>query len=378
MKTKSFTFGETTSGSNFIDRDNEIKRLTANFENRINTILVSPRRWGKSSIINKVANIINESHKDIKVVLFDSFLCRNEEEFLKIFSTEIIKQTSSKWEEWANSAKTFLAGITPKISFGVDPLSDFSLSLDYSDRTITAKEVLTLPQRIAEKHNITIVVCIDEFQQIAEFDDSISFQRVLRSYWQRQENVCYCLYGSKKHILSNMFSRQSMSFYKFGDMIFLKKIDSSHWIPYICKQFNDTGKFISEDFAQKICTIVENHSSYVQQLSWLVWLNTDTSVDENIFNEAVNDLLNQNSALFCRYLDSLTQYQINFLNAIAMGEEKEFTKSSTLEKYRLGTSANISRLKKSLENKELIDVFDNQVTFNDPVFKIWFKKNARC
>lgn len=70
---------------------------------------------------------------------------------------------------------------------------------------------------------------------------------------------------------------------------------------------------------------------------------------------------------------SLTQFQINFLDAIADGVELGFSKTETLSKYNLGTAANIKRLKDSLENKELIDIDGNKVTFNDPVFKLWFR-----
>lgn len=376
MKTKYFTFGETALDDNFIDRTKETARLTSNLENGINTILVSPRRWGKSSLVEKVAKSINKNSKDIKVVLMDAFLCRDADEFLKTFSTEVIKQTSTKWEEWAKNAKQFLSGLGPKISIGTDPLTDFSIALDYSDKELTMKEVLNLPQKIAQKHKCQIVVCIDEFQQIAEFNDSLNFQKKLRSYWQRQDAVSYCLYGSKKHILTKMFAKQSMPFYKFGDMIFLKKIDTTYWVEYITRQFKLSGKLISDEYAQRICETVENHSSYVQQLAWLVWLNTDTVVDENAFDEGVKDLLQQSSALFHRYLDSLTQYQINFLNAVADGVNSEFTKTATLTKYNLGTASNIKRIKDTLEDKELIDIDEKTVDFNDPVFKIWFRKRV--
>lgn len=374
MKTKYFTFGETALDNNFIDRTKETARLTANMENGINTILVSPRRWGKSSLVEKVARLINKNSKDIKVVLMDAFLCRDDLEFLKTFSTEVIKQTSTRWEEWANNVKQFLSGLGPKISFGTDPVSDFSIALDYSDKELTMKEVLNLPQKIAQKHKCHIVVCIDEFQQIAEFGDSLNFQKKLRSYWQHQDSVSYCLYGSKKHILTKMFSKQSMPFYKFGDMVFLKKIDTTYWIDYIIRQFKSSGKQCPEEFAARICETVENHSSYVQQLAWLVWLNTDSVVDENSFDEGLKDLLQQSSALFYRYLDSLTQYQINFLNALSDGVNSEFTKTATLTKYNLGTAANIKRIKDALEDKELIDIDETAVSFNDPVFKLWFRK----
>ena len=175
-------------------------------------------------------------------------------------------------------------------------------------------------------------------------------------------------------MMEKLFTKQSMPFYKFGDMIFLQKIVPEYWIPFIQQRFEETGKFISPDLAAKVCETVENHSSYVQQFAWLIWVHTQKETTLADFNDAYNDLLNQNTPLYYSYMEGLTSLQINFLRAIADGIEDQFSRRETLFIYNLGTSANISRLKKSLEQKELIDITEKRVTFNDPVFRIWFKK----
>ena len=218
------------------------------------------------------------------------------------------------------------------------------------------------------------MVCLDEFQQIAEFNNSLHFQRKLRSAWQLHSNVTYCLYGSKQHLMAKLFSKQSMPFYKFGDVMYLQKISTSNWIDFICRRFEVTEKRISPELAKRVCVTVENHSSYVQQLAWLLWTRTDKYATDADFDAAYTDLLNQNSMLYYKYIDGLTNYQINFLHAIAEGVTSEFTKKDILKEYQLGTSANISRLKTALENKELIDISGKTISFNDPVFKLWFKK----
>lgn len=369
-----FVFGISTSGDFFTDREADTERLSANFKHGVNTIIISPRRWGKTSLVKKVAGLVHTNK--LKVVCLDAFSCRTEEDFYQLFATEVIKQTSTKWEEWADNAKQFLAALVPKISFGIDPLTDFSLSLDFSNNQLNA-EVLSLPQRIARQKDIRIVVCIDEFQQIAEFHDSKTFQKKLRSVWQLQTDVSYCLYGSKKHLMSELFSKQSMPFYKFGDIILLQKISTDNWISFIVERFKKTKKNISSDLAKRICQTVENHSSYVQQLSWLVWLKTDKSATDKEFELALADLLNQNSMLYYRYVEGLTAYQINFLHAIADGVETEFSRKEILEKYNFGTSANITRLKRTLEQKELIDISAISISFNDPMFRLWFKKEMK-
>jgi len=369
-----FVFGSATSGEQFTDRVQDTERLLANFKHGVSVILISPRRWGKTSLVQKVSAMAQG--KDVKVVTLDIFSCRNADDFYQLFATEVIKQTANKWEEWADNAKKFLSALIPKISFGVDPNTDFSVSLDFSNTRLN-DELLDLPQKIAKDKGFRIVVCIDEFQQIAEFQDHVHFQKKLRSVWQLQTEVSYCLYGSKKHVLSELFSKQSMPFYKFGDVLFLQKISTADWINFICERFLSTGKSISAELAKKICDTVENHSSYVQQLAWNVWIKTNTSATNDDVDAAVIDLLNQNSMLYYRYIEGLSGFQINFLRAIADGKSSEFTRSETLRNYHLGTSANVKRLKDALEKKELIDITGKIVSFNDPVFKIWFQKNIR-
>ena len=177
--------------------------------------------------------------------------------------------------------------------------------------------------------------------------------------------------------MTKLFSKQSMPFYKFGDIIYLQKIKTADWVEFICKRFEVTGKQISPKLAEQVCITVENHSSYVQQLSWLLWVQTKKVASEEDFEAAYSDLLTQNSALYYRYVDGLTAYQLNFLYAIADGLTNEFTRKENLSKYQLGTSANVGRLKTALENKELVDISGKVVTFNDPVFKLWFIKNVR-
>jgi hypothetical protein len=205
----------------------------------------------------------------------------------------------------------------------------------------------------------------------------MSFQKKLRSVWQLQPDVSYCLYGSKKHILTKFFSRQSMPFYKFGDVFFLQKIATADWVSFICERFQSTGKKIATQFATQICETVENHSSYVQQLAWIIWSQTVKTATAAIVDSAIMELLNQNSMLYYRYVEELSAYQLNFLQAIVDGVHTEFTRASVLQHYRLGTAPNVKRLKESLENKELIDIDHKMVTFNDPVFRLWFKNNIR-
>ncbi len=373
---KPFVFGVATSGDNFTDREKETQRLLLNFAHGVNTILISPRRWGKTSLVKKVAQLAQT--KTRKIVYLDIFSCRTESEFYRLFATSVLKQTSSKWDEWVENTKQFLAHINPKISIGTDPMNDFSISFEYSMQDNAGNDILQLPEKIAIAKGIQIVICIDEFQQISDFEDSKTFQKKLRTVWQLQQHVSYCLFGSKKHLMNELFEKKNLPFYKFGDAIYLTKIETKYWIDYICKRFENTGKRISPELAKEICRLVDNHSSYVQQLAWLLWIRTTDIATEEQLTHALEDLLDQNNILFQSETENLSAYQMNFLKAVIDGIHSKFSSKEIILKYNLGTSANIVRLKSALLQKELIETDGKEIILADPVFGVWFKKEISC
>jgi len=88
---------------------------------------------------------------------------------------------------------------------------------------------------------------VDEFQNIAEFREPEYFQKKLRSHWQHHQNVAYCLYGSKRHLMLDVFTNSAKPFYKFGHFMFLNKIETPYLIDFFKSRFEDTGKTISDD-----------------------------------------------------------------------------------------------------------------------------------
>lgn len=370
-----FVFGVRVEGDTFTDRREETERLKANFVYGVNTILISPRRMGKTSLVNKVCSLVEGD--DLRIVRIDAFGCRSETDFVNTFVTAVVRATSSKWDEWVENARLFLSRFVPKISFGQDPLNDFSISLEYNAASNTLEQVLELPEQIAKEKGIRIVVCIDEFQQIGDFANSLAFQKKLRSVWQLHSHVSYCLYGSKKHMMENIFQQQSNPFYRFGDIFYLSRISEKDWTEYICSRFEITGKHISEELACRICDVTQRYSSYVQQLAWFVWLKTDKTATTDDLDFATARLLDACEPLFIQQTESLSEYQMNFLHALADGINTGFTLKSTLSEYRLGTSANVSRLKKALTEKDLIDIVaPKTIEIADPILALWLKRRV--
>ena len=330
---KRFVYGVAVSDYNFIGREQETKRLLDNFRGGINVILMSPRRLGKTSLVKHVCNKLDE--EDIITVYLDIFGCKSEYDFYNKLAAEVLKQTASKHELWLEEAKEFIYRLTPKISFSPEPNADFAISLGITPKTHTPEEVLGMAEKIAIKKGKRIVICIDEFQQIGEMANSKQIQARLRTVWQHQKQVSYCLFGSKHHLMSAIFLHRSMPFYQFGDIISLDKIATADWVEYIVSHFADGKRTISRALAEDICKFTENYSAYVQQLSWLVFTQKEEgeTVTEEDVKQAMNDLLATNEILFMQMIEPLSEYQLNFLRAIASGVTKDFGLSEVREEY---------------------------------------------
>lgn len=370
---QSFVFGVSVSDYNFIGRKEEIRRLKMNFEEGINTILISPRRWGKTSLVRKVCEVVDR--KKVIPVFVDIFKCKTEYEFYNALAEAVLKQTASKAELWMDNARDFIARLSPKVSFSPEPNSEFALSLGISPKTHVPEEILSLAEEIAQKKQKRIVVCIDEFQQIGEMADSVSIQKRLRSVWQHQRLTSYCLFGSKKHTMMNVFQKRNMPLYQFGDFKFLDKIPTATWVEYIVQHFKDRQRTISAEQAAKICQLVDNYSSYVQQLSWLVFSLIDEGqvVTDEHLKQGVKDLLNSQEQLFMQQIEPLTAYQMNFLRCILSGHHDDFGETAVREEFQIGSVSNITRLKTALVDKDIVEMSGKRYYITDPVFALWFR-----
>lgn len=367
-----FIFGRIATDENFTDREKETEHLVNNFESLINTVIISPRRWGKSSLVHRAADIAMRADKNIRICTIDLFNVKTEEQFYTVLARNLIQGTSSRWEEAVENAKKFFSRLVPKISVGAGPGNEISIDFDWEEMKSNPDEILDLSERIAEAKGVKIVVCIDEFQNIAEFEDPLFFQRRLRAHWQRHKKVSYCLYGSKRHMMMEVFTDSSMPFYKFGDIFFLNKIDTEHFIPFITERFSSTGKSITEDASRKIVKLADNHPYYVQQLSQLSWLRTSGQCDVETVVKAHLSLVEQLSLLFSNLMETLTFQQTCYLHALIAGE-KSITSAETMYRYHISSATAASRSLKALIKKDILDSKSGEISFQDPIFEYWLR-----
>lgn len=368
-----FQFGTLATDENFIDRQEDRALLKQLLSSHINVMLISPRRWGKSSLVKKAMTELCAENESVRVCYIDAFSIGSETEFYRTFASQVIACASSKVERWIDDAKKFLNGVLPQIVVN-DQITDFvTFDLKFVPQERDKMTILQLPEMLAKEKDIKIIVCIDEFQQLANLPEYRDLEGKMRSVWQQQQLTSYCLYGSKRNMMLNIFNNSNSPFYRFGQVVFMQKIAKKHWIPFIQASFEKTGKHISQELAEKICDTVSCHSWYLQQLCYFVWSFTATEVTDDTFALGLKQVININTPMFQNDTENLSSTQIEMLKAICDGEQ-HFASQAVKRIYDLGNPNTIVKNKKALQNKDVVEMQNGELVFVDPIYCIWFKQ----
>jgi hypothetical protein len=231
--------------------------------------------------------------------------------------------------------------------------------------------VIDIAETIARKNDLLIVVCVFEFQNIAEFTDTDKFQQLLHQRWQEHDNVAYCLCGSKPHVMKEIFA-QHKPFHDFGDIIYLNKIGLPNLVEFFDRRFSETGKTITTEASRLIAELVDNHPYYAQQLAQLAWLRTMLRCDTAIVREAHAALVEQLSLLFVTITESLTTQQLCYLKALLSGE-KAISTAEVMHRYQISSATSVARSKIALVKNEILDNSTGHPSFLDPLYAYWLK-----
>ena len=367
-----FQYGTLVDKESFVNRVEERKQLKELLGSGINVMLISPRRWGKSSLVKVAMDELTQEDKHIRVCFIDAFSIKTEAEFYRIFAREVISCAASTLEKRLEDVKQFLKAVSPSITLKSDPTDTLSFDLKLELEEKSVMEILELPEKIAAAKGIHLIVCIDEFQQLALLGYK-SMEGKMRSAWQKQQQVSYCFYGSKRHMMMDIFNNSSNPFYRFGQVLFLQKIKKEEWVPFIVNAFHRTNKEISEQQAEQLCDIVKCHSWYLQQLCYFIWSGTSEKVTDEIIEIRTRQLIDTNMPMFMNDTENLTAAQTAMLRAVADGEYR-FNSIPVVRKYELGSAQTITRNKRMLTERDFIEKEGNKYVFSDPIFELWFRR----
>lgn len=333
----------------FCDRENETKTLMDYLLNGSNVTLISPRRYGKTGLIYRVFDEIKQQKVNVKTCYVDIYATENLEDFIKVFSEAVIASLERK--KAIKSFFQFIGGLRPMLSYNAltgNPELTMTYLSDYEKQ-----QTLASIFEFVEKQDKRTIVAIDEFQQIRKYGTNM--EALLRSYIQPLRNVQFVFCGSKKHLMTEMFTDARNPFYESTRCLYLEKINREMYAEFIVRMFGKGRKNITTDALDFILDWTKLHTFYTQSLCNHLFIKSGKNIDKEVVLRSASQILKENEQTFIQWRDLLTPNQWNYLKAVAKEQsvEKPFA-TKFIEKYHIGTSANSQRLLDALIDKELI------------------------
>lgn len=334
----------------FCDRERETREIINNISNGRNTTLISPRRLGKTGLIFRVFEEIRLLELQYETIYADISDTQNLDEFIKALSDAVVSKL--KKQQGISDFFNALKSVRPLI--GLDPITGSpQISFTFSNegqKQDTLIEVLTYLENYPQK----IVLAIDEFQQIREYE-GVNMEAILRKNIQHLHNVRFIFCGSKKHTMTDMFTNAKKPFYESTAFCYLSKLPVKVYGDFIREKFSLSHKNIDEESINYILEWTQAHTYYTQRLCNEVFASSGGMVNLPTVFMAIQSILDSERERFQEIRRLITSSQWKMLAAIAKeGTVRQITSASFLSKYNISSGPTALRNIKALIEKELV------------------------
>jgi hypothetical protein len=372
-----FVFGEIIDEANFVDRSAELTQLVRDLADGQKVFLLSPRRFGKSSLVGVALLRLQKRH--IRTVNLTVSSYSSYTQFLEKFAEKVLR-AAGPWARVSDWFVRFLRQVRPEIS--INPQNqEVSLSLGKTvgfDPEPIAPEVFALPGEMARKAGFRMAVCLDEFQQITEFDGG-TVENVLRNQVQEQREVGYVFSGSQPALMKEMLSSRR-PFHKAGPQMFLDKIPTADWEEFITRRFRRRGRRLDKPGMAALLEAADLIPYDVQRIAHELWdyaeLRDQRALGTEDVRRVVDSLVAAHSPHYEQLWDQLSARQRAALQALAHRGAKQMLAESVRQEFRLGPASSVQRALLALDAQDVLDRYHNEYFFVDPLFPFWVRKRS--
>lgn len=349
-----FKFGTIVEGEYFTDRTEELESIKQLLNSDNHLILISPRRFGKSSLVKKAVTQVARPCISLNLQMVVSV-----EGLAAMILKEVFKL--HPWEKLKHLLSCFR--VVPTIS--TTPSGE-AIDITFqatTDATVLIEDALQLVEKVSEKGE-SMVVVFDEFQELMGLDKGID--KRLRAIIQNQRHVNYIFLGSQESMMTEIFERKRSPFYRFGVLMHLDRIPHSNFSQYISERLSDN--FVSKvNVVEQILATTRCHPYYTQQLAALVWdmLTYKKMNEAEVVDQAITTLVRTHDFDFERIWLNFNKTDRSILMGLV-------NRVQLANNRRLPTSTMYSSVKRLMQSGYVIklDTFE----IEDPFFARWIKQ----
>lgn len=359
----------------FCDREEELQLMMRNSINHTDMTLISQRRMGKTGLILRLFDEIKDVRPDIHTIYMDIFASRNIDDFIKLMAEATMRSFQPR-TSLGEKLLTFIRSLRPQLTFD-NITGDPQLQIAYQtphEKEYTLRGLFDFLDSQGEQ----IVIAIDEFQQIRDYPEQ-NMEALLRTYIQQTRNLTFIFCGSKKHVMTDIFTNEKKPFYSSTTFVSLDRISEESYATFIRRLFNEHQRDITDEALQFILDWTRRHTYYTQQLCHTVFANGSVNVTVADVKTACEQLMKQGETVYLQYRQMLTDKQWNYLIAVAKRiSVSQITASEFLDAYKIGSPSVSRRLADALVEKGLLndDISITGITYtvSDVFLSHWMER----
>ncbi len=360
----------------FCDRVTESARVIKTITNENNLVIISPRRMGKTGLIQFCFDK-PEISEEYYTFFIDILHTTSLREFTYVLGRTIYETLLPNSKKMASLFIQTIKSISGKLGF--DPVTNmptFNIGLgDIEKPEYTLDEIF----QYLDEADKPCIVAIDEFQQIAKYPEK-NIEALLRTHIQRLRNCNFIFAGSERHMMQEMFTSSARPFYNSADLLVLNAIAPDIYTEFICNLFARRNRSIKQENAVWVYKRFNGHTYYIQRTFNEAYADTaeGTECTREIIETAIDTIIASNDTLFREILSNIPEKQKALLYAIAKDHEaKGITSSEFIKRHSLPSASSVQSAAKILLEKDYITETQKVYSVTDKLFAMWINKNFK-
>jgi hypothetical protein len=297
------------------------------------------------------------------------------ESFVRLYA-KALSEKQSNLSKFVQIFSSIVRNIRPILTFDQNGMPEFSI--DFAnikvDETVVS-QLLDIPEALA-KNNKRVIVFFDEFQEVSKLK-GINFEALLRSKVQQQQSTNYLFFGSKTHLLKEMFVDKKKAFYNSALQMTIGSLPQQDTIKFLREKFTLSGINIEDDAAKYLIEVAADIPNYIQLLASEVWqnaINCQTVITKATIDESAEKVLALKNDYYLELFEHRSQNQKQLLKALTY-ERKNIFSTDYIKKHRLSAVSTLQRSVKELINNGIIDKKGGEYFFADPFFQLFVMRN---
>lgn len=352
-----FRYGEVVRGSAFTDRESELAELAADIRNGQNVVIISPRRYGKTSLVQRASEQLQRDK--VLIAYLDLFrtptLDRLADHLAAAIHAGLVAPLERVWQRAVDFFQRL--PVRPRITVNTDGTPAFEFTAGARERDIerTVEELLALPGRIARDRGRRVALILDEFQEVVEIDAHLP--ALMRAVFQEQSEVAHIFLGSKRHLMQRVFTDRNEPMYKLAKPMLLPSIPAADFSTFIRQRFEDSGRSITEEAITRILAITGSHPHDTQELCYFTWALAErvpATIDH--VDRALERIVDAEAARYTALWEGLSVHQRLLLLALAENGGEEVYSQDFRRRHRLGPPSSVQRALERLIEREIVEL----------------------